>query len=168
MIKINYASLKRFDVANSPFVGTTLFVSGCNFHCKGCFNSEAQAFGYGNPFTKEIEDLFISYTKDPQVKNVNILGGEPMQQSSEIILNLVKRIKQESGKCIWMWTGYVYEELLDKPDKLEILKYIDVLVDGQFQLENRDLTLKYKGSSNQRVIDVVKSFKNNTIILWEE
>lgn len=162
---MNYANIKKFDVANSPFVGSTLFVSGCTFHCDGCFNHEAQNFSYGNEFTKEVEDLFISYLQHPQVKNANLLGGEIMQQDSDIILNLVKRIKEETNCNIWTWTGYLFEDLLKRDDKIEILKYIDILVDGRFELDKRDLKLKYRGSNNQRVIDVQESLKQGKTML---
>lgn len=167
MIDINYAEIKRFDVANSPFIGSTLFVSGCNFHCKGCFNEVAQDFNYGKPFTKEVEDLFISYLQHPQVRNANLLGGEIMQQDSKIILNLVKRIKQETNVSIWVWSGYLFEQLIQKEDKLKILSYVDVLIDGKFELDKRDLNLRYRGSSNQRVIDVQASLKQNKIIEYK-
>jgi anaerobic ribonucleoside-triphosphate reductase activating protein len=133
----------------------------------GCFNEIAQDFNYGKPFTKEVENLFISYLQHPQVKNANLLGGEIMQQDSEVILNLVKRIKQETNVTIWMWSGYLFEQLIQKEDKLKILNYIDVLVDGQFELNKRDLNLKYKGSFNQRVVDVRESLKQNKVIEYK-
>jgi anaerobic ribonucleoside-triphosphate reductase activating protein len=164
---LKYAEIKKFDVANSPQIGSTLFVSGCNFHCEGCFNEIAQDFNYGEEWTKETEDKFICYLKHPQIKHANLLGGEIMQQDSKTILNLVKRIKNETDVSIWTWTGYLFENLIQMSDKLEILKYIDVLVDGQFELSKRDLKLKYKGSSNQRVINVQESLKRGEVILYE-
>jgi anaerobic ribonucleoside-triphosphate reductase activating protein len=165
---LKYAEIKRFDVANSPQIGSTLFVSGCNFKCKGCFNEIAQDFNYGYDWTSEIENKFIEYLKHPQVKHANLLGGEIMQQDSEIILSLVKRIKAETTIDIWTWTGCLFEDLIKEEDKLQILKYIDILIDGQFKLENKDLMLKYKGSSNQRIIDVQESIKQNKVILYME
>lgn len=165
---MKYAEIKRFDVANSPQIGSTLFVSGCNFKCKGCFNEIAQDFNYGEEWTSDIEDKFIEYLNHPQIKHANLLGGEIMQQDSTIILNLVKRIKSETNVTIWTWTGYLFENLIIKEDKLEILKYIDVLVDGQFELDKKDLKLKYKGSSNQRVINVQESLKKGKVILYDE
>lgn len=161
---MNYAEIKRLDVANSPGIGATLFVSGCNFHCKGCFNEEAQNFNYGKLWTKEVEDEFIGYLKSPYVVNANLLGGEVMQQDSETILHLVKRIKNETNVKIWLWSGYLFETLLSMPDKKEILEYIDFLVDGQFKLELKDPKLKYRGSANQRVIDVQASLTNDKIV----
>lgn len=110
--------------------------------------------------------MFISYLRHPQVKNANLLGGEIFQQDLGTVLNLVKRIKQETDVDIWMWTGYKIEILLRDEKKKEILQYVDVLVDGQFELDKRDLNLKYKGSSNQRVIDVQKSLRQNKINIY--
>lgn len=168
MIDINYAEIKRYDVANSPYVGSTLFVSGCTNNCEGCFNTIAKDFNYGKEWTNQTEDIFIEYLKDEQVRNANILGGEPMQQDSDAILHLVKRIKSETNVDIWCWTGLLFEDLIKQKDKLEILKYIDVLIDGKFVLSKKDLKLKYRGSSNQRVIDVQKSLKENRVILYNK
>lgn len=164
---MNYAEIKPLDVANSPGIGCSLFVSGCNFHCKGCFNEDAQDFNYGNFYTKEVEDNFISYLKHPQVRNANLLGGEIFQQDLNIILNLVQRIKSETNVGIWLWTGFLWEDLIKDDKKSEILKYIDVLVDGQFEIDKKDLYLKYKGSSNQRVINVKESLNTNQIVLFK-
>lgn len=161
---MKYAKIRERDVANGPGVRVSLFVSGCTFKCKGCFNEIAQDFNYGKEFTKEIEDLIIQHLKDENIVGINILGGEPMQQDSKTILNLVKRIKKETGKNIWMWSGFLFEDLIKNQEKLEILNYIDILVDGRFKLEQRDIKLKYRGSSNQRVIDVQKSLKSKSVI----
>lgn len=162
---MNYAQIRKFDVTNGPYVRTTLFVSGCTHKCDGCFNNEQQNFNYGNEFTKETEDEFIKYTLNPQIKGVNILGGEPMQQTKDnTLLNLLKRIKKETAKPIWLWSGYTYEQIISDPKKLELLNQVDVLIDGKFQIANRNISLKYRGSSNQRVIDVKKSLKENKVI----
>ena len=165
---MNYAQLRHFDVANGPGVRASIFVSGCRFNCKGCFNKEAQDFNYGNKFNKETEDKFMEYIKDDNVKGVSILGGEPLMQTmDDSLLNLLKRIKKESNKEIWMWTGFVYETAILDEKRKEILDYVDVLVDGQFVNSLHNPTLKWKGSSNQRVIDVPKSLKENKIITIE-
>ncbi|ENZ00024.1 anaerobic ribonucleoside-triphosphate reductase activating protein [Clostridium thermobutyricum] len=162
---MNYAQIRKFDVTNGPGVRTTLFVSGCTHKCDGCFNDEQQNFNYGNEFNKETEDEFIKYTLNPQIKGVNILGGEPMQQTKDnTLLNLLKRIKKETAKPIWLWSGYTYEQIISDPKKLELLNQVDVLIDGKFQIANRNISLKYRGSSNQRVIDVKKSLKENKVI----
>lgn len=161
---MKYAKIRERDVANGPGVRVSFFVSGCNFKCKGCFNEIAQDFNYGKEFTKETEDLIIQYLKDENIVGINILGGEPMQQDSRTILNLVKKIKKETDKNIWMWSGFLFEDLIKNQEKLEILNYVDILVDGKFKLEQRDIKLKYRGSSNQRVIDVQKSLKSKSVI----
>lgn len=166
MININYAKIKPLDIANAPGISSSIFFSGCSHRCDGCFNSIAQDFNYGQPYTKEVEDKFIEYLKHPQVKNACILGGEPFQQNLDILLNLVKRIKEETNVQIWIWSGYTYEELIKKYKVKEILKYIDVLVDGRFILKEKDLNLKYRGSRNQRVIDIQKTLYKNTIISY--
>ena len=162
---MNYAEMKKLDVANGPGIGSTLFVSGCHFNCKGCFNKAAQAFDFGKPFTKEEEDRFIGYLQSPHVRVANILGGEVFHQKEEDILSLVKRIKEETDVDIWMWTGFTFEELSKFPKKMEILKYVDTLIDGRFNLELRDLSLKYRGSSNQRIIDVQPTLESGSLVL---
>lgn len=163
---MNYAQIRKFDVTNGPDIRTTLFVSGCTHKCKNCFNDEQQDFKYGSLFTKTTEDEFIKYSLNSNIKGINILGGEPMQQTYDTtLLNLLKRIKIEVKKPIWLWSGYTFEEILSDKKRFEILKQIDVLIDGKFQVDNRDLMLKYRGSSNQRVINVQESLKTGKINL---
>ena len=162
---MKYAKIRKLDVTNGPGVRTTLFVSGCTHNCEGCFNKEQQDFNYGNKFTKETEDEFIQLTKSIQIKGVNILGGEPMQQiMDDTLLNLLKRIKLETDKPIWLWSGYTFEEIVNNPKRLEILREVDVLIDGKFQADKRDIMLKYRGSANQRVIDVKKSLEQGNVV----
>ncbi len=162
---MNYAKIRKFDVSNGPGVRTTLFVSGCTNNCEGCFNKDLQNFNYGDKWTKEIEDEFIRYVKNTNVNGVNILGGEPMDQiKDKDLYNLLKRIKDETKKSIWLWSGYIYEDILRNEDKMAILSLVDVLVDGRFEINKRNISLKYRGSSNQRVIDVPKSIKSRNII----
>ena len=162
---MRYAKIRKLDVTNGPGIRTTLFVSGCTHNCEGCFNKEQQDFNYGNEFTKETENEFIEYTKSRQIKGVNILGGEPMQQTKDdSLLNLLKRIKIETNKPIWLWSGYKFEEIIIEPKMLELLKQVDVLIDGKFEIEKRDLMLKYRCSENQRVIDVKKSLEQGRVI----
>lgn len=164
---MNYADIRKYDIANGKGIGSTLFFSGCSYHCEGCFNKEAWNFSYGNLYTKDVEDKFIGYLKDTHISHASLLGGEVFQQDLDVILNLVKRIKDETNKSIWIWTGGLFEELKKNKDKLNILEYVDVLVDGRFELDKRDLNLKYKGSSNQRVIDIPKSLKLNRVIEYD-
>ena len=166
---MNYADLRPFDATNGTGIGTSLFVSGCLFHCKECFNKEAWDFNYGKPFTKEVEDYFINCAKNPHVDHVSLLGGEVFYQDLDIILNLVKRIKTEVKKPIWVWTGFVFDELIkSKPQGNiinDILQYIDILVDGQFEIDKKDINLKLRGSTNQRIIDVQESLKQDKVII---
>ncbi len=165
---MNYAKIRKFDVSNGPGVRATLFVSGCTNNCAGCFNKDLQDFDYGNKWTKEVEDEFIKQIKNPNVVGVNILGGEPMDQIKDKCLpNLLKRIKEETNKSIWLWSGYIYEDIINCRKKSEILSYVDVLVDGRFELDKRNISLKYRGSWNQRVIDIIRSKENNKVIELE-
>ena len=132
-----------------------------------CFNKEAWDFNYGQPFTKEVEDKLIDYAKDVHVNHVSLLGGEVFHQDLNIILNLVKRIKEEVNKPIYVWTGFTWEELLKDDKKIEILKYIDVLTDGRFEQDKKDMNLLYKGSTNQIEISVQESLKEGRIVKYK-
>lgn len=162
-----YSKIRKYDVSNAPGVRTTLFVSGCTNDCEGCFNEELQDFKYGTKWTDETEDEFMTYVKNPNVVGVNILGGEPMQQDLSL-LKLLIRIKQETNKNIWLWSGFTYEYIINNVHCKKILNYIDVLVDGKFERDKKDLSLKHRGSSNQRIINVQKSLKENKIILYNK
>lgn len=163
---MNYAKIRKYDVANGPGIRTVLFVSGCTHNCLGCFNVDQQRFNYGNKWSKEVEDKFIQYCKDKQVDGVSILGGEPFQQNMDAdFINLLRRIKEEVRKPIWVWTGYTLDEVFQWPHKIDYLEYIDVLIDGRFDITKRDINLMYRGSSNQRVIDVKKTLKENKLSL---
>lgn len=161
---MNYADIKKYDTANAVGINTSVYFSGCKFNCNGCFNKIAQVFSYGKEYTKEIEDLIIEYVSDKNVKGLCLLGGEVFQQDLNKIYNLVKRVKFFTDKPIWVWSGYTWEQLIKDDFKLDILKYIDVLIDGRFELDKKDLNLRFRGSSNQRIIDVQKSLKQNRII----
>jgi anaerobic ribonucleoside-triphosphate reductase activating protein len=162
-----YGKIKNFNIANGPGVRTTLFVSGCLHHCKGCFQPETWSFSYGEEWTKEIEDKFIEYCKDDNITGVSILGGEPLDQNFIIMLDLLRRIKVEAKKPIWMWTGYKFEELATYQKQM-LEDFVEVLVDGRFEEDKKDLSLKYCGSKNQRVIDIKKTFEKKEIVLYEE
>lgn len=157
------AQIRAYDVANGPGIRSTLFVSGCTHNCKNCFNKEAQNFKYGTLYDKNIEEQYISNCKNDRVVGVSILGGEPMEQGLEL-LNLLKRIKDEVKKPIWLWSGYLYEEIIADPIKKSILECVDVLIDGEFIEEQKDLMLLYRGSKNQRVINVKESLKTGNIV----
>lgn len=172
---MNYADIKHCDVANGPGVRVSLFVSGCTHHCKECFNPETWDFDYGRPFTAETEAKIIEYLKPDHIKGLTLLGGEPMEHSNQQgILPLVKRVRDTyPDKTIWCFTGYDFQEdILEKmlpewEETKELLACIDVLVDGEFQIENKDLGLAFKGSSNQRTILVQESMEKGEICLWE-
>ena len=170
---MHYGNIKFNDIANGEGVRTSLFVSGCTHHCKGCFNPETWDFNYGNEFTKEIEDKIINSLKPSHISGLTLLGGEPMEPANQkVLLEFVKRVKQiYPQKTIWCYTGYLFDEELLKPSRAhcpwtkELLSYTDILIDGEFKYELKDITLRFKGSSNQRVIDVQESLKQNQVIL---
>lgn len=145
-------------------------MSGCPFHCPGCYNVAAQNFRYGKPYTQELEDQIITDMSNDYVQGLTLLGGEPFI-NTQVCLKLCKRVRQEFGdsKDIWSWSGYTWEELLkDSDDKLELLSLIDILVDGRFLKDKMDLTLQFRGSSNQRIIDVQKSLTDRQIVIWDK
>ena len=145
-------------------------MSGCLFNCPGCYNKAAPNFHYGTPYTPEFEDQIIADLGPDYVQGLTLLGGEPFL-NTQVCLKLIKRVRQEFGhqKDIWSWSGYTWEELLqDSADKLEMLSLIDILVDGRFLLAKKDLTLQFRGSSNQRIIDVPKSLANGEVVIWDK
>lgn len=164
------ADYKPFMFVDGEGVRCSIYVSGCLFACKGCFNRAIQNFNYGTPYTKELEDKIIEDLSHDYVQGLTLLGGEPFL-NTEVCLSLVKRVRDEFGssKDIWSWSGYTFEELLQETeDKLELLRLIDVLVDGRFELDKRDLTLQFRGSSNQRIIDVAQSLEKSNVVIWEK
>lgn len=161
---MNYATIKTLDIANGPGVRTSLFVSGCRRHCKDCFNPEAWDFNYGQEFTWETVHEIERLVNNEHVAGLSILGGDPFEpENREWIEILCAYIKHNCGKSIWLWTGYLYEDLKDLP----VMEYLDVLVDGPFEIDKKDLGLYFRGSSNQRVIDVQKSLASREIIQLE-
>ena len=162
---MRYAQLRRYDISNGPNIRATLFVSGCTHNCKGCFNKDYQDFNYGKEWTSITETVFLHYVKDPKVKGVNILGGEPLQQTMDNSLaDLLAKIKENTNKPIWLWTGYKLEDVINNTKIMNILQYVDVLIDGKFEEDKKDLNLKFRGSSNQRIIDVPNSLKVHKVI----
>ena len=173
---MNYADIKQYDVANGPGIRISLFVSGCNHHCKGCFNEEAWDFNYGKPFTDETIDTIIEYLNSPHIAGLTLLGGEPMEPvNQKALLPLVKRVKDTyPDKTIWCFTGFIYERDLLAGQRRhtevteEFLSLIDVLVDGPFILEQRNLALTFRGSENQRVLDMQKTLREGKPVLYLE
>lgn len=164
---MNYGLIKKTDIADGVGVRVSLFVSGCTHHCKGCFNPETWNFEYGKPFTRETEDEIIEALKPGFVKGLTLLGGEPLEpQNQTVLLPFLEKVKEiYPDKNIWCYTGYTLEKDLlfgaksrarcEATDAL--LKFIDVLVDGEFQIDKKDIRLKFRGSSNQRILDLPKS-----------
>ncbi|MCI5774065.1 MAG: anaerobic ribonucleoside-triphosphate reductase activating protein [Erysipelotrichaceae bacterium] len=168
---MNFASIKNCDIANGIGVRISLFVSGCTHHCKNCFNQEAWDFNYGEPFGQQQKQQIIELLKPDYIAGLSLLGGEPMEpQNIQGLLPFVKHVKEiYPQKTIWCYSGYTFEQLLARQDEntLELLKLIDILVDGKFVEELKNLSLRFRGSSNQRIIDVPKTLANdNQIILW--
>ena len=157
---MNYATIKFYDVANGTGVRVSLFVSGCRHHCKGCFNAETWDFCYGEPYTQETEDSIIDGLKPDYITGLSLLGGEPFEPENQPALTaLVRRVKtQLPEKTVWCYTGYTYDTDLAEGGSVftdvtrEMLSYIDILVDGEFIEEQRDLTLRFRGSRNQRIL----------------
>jgi len=173
---MNYANIKLHDVANGPGVRVSLFVSGCNHHCVNCFNQETWDFSYGQLFTDDTMNQILEAIAPSYIKGLSILGGEPFEYVNQRgILPLVRKVRAlYPEKDIWCYTGYDYENeikcgMMDKwPATRELISMIDVLVDGRYVDELRDLKLRFRGSSNQRLIDLKKSEKEGRIVLWED
>lgn len=166
-----YMKIKNFDIANGEGIGISIFFSGCDKEpkCKGCFNSESWSFDAGKPFTKEVRWELLNLLDNPHISHLSILGGEPLAKNNiDDVSYLCHKVKSVfPNKKIWVWTHYTWEELMNDELNYYLLKDIDVLVDGQYIEDQRDLTLKWRGSRNQRVINVQQSLKQNKVILYE-
>ena len=160
---MNYNKIRKMDISNGPGVRVAIFMQGCEFHCKNCFNTETWDFKKGKEFTDKTIERVLELAEKDYIAGLSILGGEPMHpKNEENTTKLAKAFKEKyPNKNIWMWSGFLFENIKDK----EVFKYVDVLVDGRYQDELHDFRLKYRGSSNQRVIDVKKSLKNNKVCL---
>lgn len=177
---MRYASIRSLDISNGEGVGVSLFVQGCPFHCKNCFNSETWDFNGGKEWTEETKNKFIELINRPYIKRVSFLGGECLaEQNLDEILKLVQQIRNSfPNKTVWLYTGYSYSEIfrgqssclsqegLNNFKRRKIISNVDVLVDGEYIDEQKDLTLKWRGSKNQRVIDIKQSLTQNKIILY--
>ena len=162
---MNYSVIRPLDIANGTGVRVSLFVSGCRNRCKGCFNPETWSFTYGQEFTHETLLEIERMLENPNIEGLSILGGDPFEPENRECVDMICKLMwlYHPGKTIWVWTGYSYEDLKDLP----VMQYIGVLVDGRFEEDLKDLRLKYRGSSNQRVIDVQASLKSGKVVLWE-
>ena len=173
---MNYGEIKKVDIANGEGVRVTLFVSGCRHHCKGCFNADTWDFNYGKPFTDETEQIILDSLSPSYIKGLTLLGGEPLEpENQKVLLPFLKKVKEQyPSKDIWCYTGFTFEDDLLKCSRArieetdEFLSLIDVLVDGKFIEELKNISLRFRGSSNQRIIDVKDSLKSGKTILWNE
>ncbi|TPR43559.1 anaerobic ribonucleoside-triphosphate reductase activating protein [Apilactobacillus micheneri] len=164
------ADYKPFNFVDGEGIRCSIYVSGCNFHCPGCYNVASQNFHYGQPYSKDLEDQIIEDMKEDYVQGLTLLGGEPFL-NTQVCLQLCKRFRKEFGhnKDIWSWSGYRWEELMKESyDKLKLLSMIDILVDGRFMEDKKDLTLQFRGSSNQRIINVPESLEQDKVVIWDK
>lgn len=162
---MNFAQIRKFDVANGPGIRTSIFVTGCTLNCPGCFNKKYSDFNYGKPWNKTEENKLIEFLKNPHVCGLSVLGGEPLLQDYQLE-DMLKRVKKETEKSIWLWSGFYFEQL--SYNQLKILKFVDVLVDGPFELAKKNLKLKFRGSTNQRVVDLNLTRKLNKLTLLKQ
>lgn len=164
---MRYGQIRRYDIANGVGIRSSIFVTGCTHHCPECFNLEYQDFNAGKLWTDKETALIIKYLQDENVEGLTLIGGEPMQNTDGLI-PLVKTIKKEVHKNIWVYSGYTWEEILADPSRTALLKECDVLVDGRFVNALKDPMLRFRGSSNQRVIDIQKSLAAGKIVLYRD
>ena len=173
---MNYGNIKNFDVANGAGVRVTLFVSGCTNHCEHCFQPQTWDFDYGEPFTRETEDRLLDMLAVPYIRGLTVLGGEPFEPSNQrALLPFLRRVREAyPAKDIWAFSGFTLEELLTDGHRArceatdEMLSLIDVLVDGRYVHALRNLSLKFRGSSNQRLIDMRATRERGEVVLWEK
>lgn len=162
---MRFAQIRKEDISNGPGIRVSLFVQGCNRHCDGCFNPETWDYDKGQIFNRRIQELFLDLGKEKRITGFSILGGEPLDQD-KCMLELIKKIKEHyPDKTIWMWTGHTYEDLTD--EQMEIVKLIDVLVDGPFIISKRCPSKRFRGSMNQRIIDIKKTLESGTITIHD-
>ena len=173
---MNYAEIKNCDIADGPGVRVTLFVSGCTHHCKGCFNEETWDFQYGQPFTEAVRQEILAELAPDYIAGLTLLGGEPLEYSNwPGLLPFLREVKREyPEKTIWCYTGYLFDrDILEKfcvawEEMKEFLSYLDVIVDGEFILSRKNISLRFRGSENQRIIAVPESLAKGEIVYWEE
>ena len=173
---MNYAEIKYCDIANGAGVRTTLFVSGCRHHCEGCFNPDTWNFAAGEPFTNEVADKIIESLEPTYIDGLTLLGGEPFEPENHAELTaLLERVRAERpGKNVWAYSGFTWDQLVEGPSRAHtegartMLELVDVLVDGPFVLAQKDISLRFRGSANQRIIDVPRSLAAGSVVLWED
>ena len=173
---MNYATIKNCDIANGPGVRVSLFVSGCTHRCPGCFNEVAWDFNYGEPFTEQTIELILNMMAPAHIKGLTLLGGEPFEPENQPeLVNLLRRVKEKyPDKSIWAFSGYLFDKdivtgrLGPREITEEFLSYLDVLVDGPFIQAKKNLSLRFRGSENQRLINVPESLHRGEVILWQD
>ena len=171
---MRYGNIKKCDIANGVGVRTVLFVSGCTHHCKGCFQPETWDFSFGEPYTKETENEIVESLRPSYINGLTLLGGEPFEPANQReLVGLLRRIRREfPDKTVWAFSGYTWEELTGQSRARcevteEMLSMIDVLVDGEYMEEKRNISLRFRGSENQRLIDVPKTRETGAVVLWD-
>ena len=174
---MNYAAIKKHDIANGPGVRVSLFVSGCTHHCEGCFNPETWDFQYGTPYTAETELEILEALEPDYIRGLSLLGGEPLEPENQPrVLEILRRVRRElPNKDVWCYSGFTFEELTGKgpcrartEHSAQILSLLDVLVDGRYMKDRRNISLRFRGSENQRILDVKKSLEAGAAVLWRE
>ena len=173
---MNYAAIKTYDIANGPGVRTSVFVSGCTRHCKECFQPQTWDFDFGEPLTPEVTDYLLQTLAPPEIAGLTVLGGEPFEPRNQAgVLALLETVRAAyPQKSIWAFTGYLLDEELlagkvgDAATVQKMLALLDVLVDGPFVIEKKNLTLRFRGSENQRLIDMKKTLQAGTVVLWDD
>ncbi len=171
-----YGRIKQFSIENGPGIRVSLFVSGCTHHCQGCFSRETWAFDYGEPFTKETEERILAMLEPDYIAGLTLLGGDPAEPvNQQALLPLLGRVKAETGKDIWVYSGYLYEELLpggraNCESTKEFLSLCDVLVDGPYIEAQKNLMLSFRGSENQRIIDLSRTAETGIVteLFWDQ
>ena len=173
---MNYAAIKTYDIANGPGVRSVIFVSGCTRHCKECFQPQTWDFDFGEPLTPEVMDYLLQTLAPPEIAGLTVLGGEPFEPRNQAgVLALLETVRAAyPQKSIWAFTGYLLDEELlagkvgDLATVQKMLALLDVLVDGPFMIEKKNLTLRFRGSENQRLIDMKKTLQTGTVVLWDD
>ena len=167
---MNYAAIKTYDIANGPGVRTVLFVSGCTRHCKDCFQPQTWDFDYGEPFTQEVAGQVLQTLAPPQIAGLTLLGGEPFEpRNRPSVRDFLRQVRAAyPQKSIWAFTGFLYDELAGDPVAREIFSMLDVLVDGPFVAAQKNLTLRFRGSENQRLIDMKQTLQAGHVVIWDD
>ena len=176
---MKYANIIRYDAANGPGWRVSLFVSGCGFHCPGCFNPDAQDYAFGSVYTPDVKQEIEDAVRDPRVTGLSLLGGDPLSQDVDALSELIDLVYavRHSGKTVWMWTGFTWEDIFERAQCADttlwrmrklLVRMVDVLIDGQFIEALADHALAFRGSSNQRIIDVKATLAADELVLWNE